>query len=581
MTASAATLRLGIGQHSEAGRKPVNQDFHGAARPGPLHLATKGVAVALADGIGSSAVSQVASAAAVRSFLDDYYATSEAWTVRRAAQCVIAATNAWLHAHTQRGDGRHDPDRGHVCTFSALVFKGREAHLLHVGDTRVYRLHPAALEQLSQDHRVRGAEGQTYLGRALGVGPRLEIDYARWPLEVGELYLLATDGAYEYLDAAAIHAALARHGGDLQAAAQALVAEALARGSPDNATVQLVRVDALPEAEASHLHAQREGLALPPVLAPRMRFEGYTLVRELHHGARSHVFLAQDDASGQAVALKLPTPPGRDDPAYLDRFVLEEWVARRVDSPHLARAAPCTRPRSHLFVAMEYVEGQSLAQWMTDHPRPTLDAVRRIVGQVAAGLQALHRRQVLHRDLRPDNVRIDAHGTVTLIDYGAAHVAGLAEGTADGGATALVGELQYTAPEVFTGQGSSVAADLFSLAVITFQMLTGQLPYGLHAARVRTPQDLHRLRITPLRALRPDLPPWTEAVLRKALHPQPARRQEEVAEFVHDLHAPGPQFRQQRLPPLVERHPVAFWRALALLFAASTLGLGVLRLAGH
>jgi len=569
----AQLLRLALGQHSAAGAQPLNQDFHGATVPEGLARHTKGIALALADGIGSSSVSQVASAAAVRSFLDDYYATSEAWTVRRAAQRVIEASNSWLHAQTQRGDGRFDKDRGYVCTFTALVFKGREAHLFHVGDARVYRVHAQSLEPLTEDHRLHLGGGEMLLGRALGLGPRIEIDHASWPTAVGDTYLLATDGAWEWLDAAAVQAALAQHAGDLQAAAESLVAAALARGSDDNATVQLARVEALPAPDADRLHLERAGLALPPPLAPRQRFEGFTIVRELQASARSHVFLATDDETGCQVVLKTPSVDLGEDQAHLDRFVLEEWVARRVDSPHVVKAAPVERPRRHLFVALEHVEGQTLAQWMVDHPRPPLDEVRRIVAQAARGLQALHRKEMLHQDLRPENLMIDAQGTVRLIDLGGVHVAGLAEADGDERATRLLGSLQYTAPEYFTGQGGTAASDLFALAVITFQMLTGQLPYGLHAARVRDARDLTRLQLVSLRALRPDLPGWLEAVLRKALHPQAARRQEALSEFVHDLHSPGPQFQLGRRPALIERDPVAFWRGLALVFAASSLAL--------
>lgn len=577
----SGTLRISIGQHSDAGRKPVNQDFHGAVLPTGSLLQTKGIAVALADGISSSAVSEVASAAAVRGFLDDYYCSSEAWSVRRAAQCVLEASNSWLHAQTQRGDGRFDKDRGYVCTFSALVFKGREVHLLHVGDTRVYRLHPGALEQLSEDHRVRVGATETYLGRALGVGPRIEIDYACWGAEAGEVYLLATDGVYEHLDAAAVHAALAAHGDDLQATARALVQQALDRGSPDNLTLQLVRVDALPEPQAHQLPGQRQGLALPPALRPRMSFEGYTVVRELHISARSHVLLALDEASGRQMVLKVPSVDQRDNAAYLDRFVLEEWVARRVDSPHVLKAFVTDRPRQHLFVALEYIEGQTLTQWMTDHPKPSLDRVRRIVLQIAKGLQALHRKEMLHQDLRPANVMVDRLGTVTLIDLGSVHVAGLSEGTGDAGAQALVGELQYAAPEYFIGNGGSAASDLFSLAVLSYQMLTGQLPYGLQVTRVRGPRELHRLQYEPARTHRPDLPAWLDEVLRKALHPQATKRQEALSEFLHDLSTPGPQFMGRTKAPLLERHPLAFWRALALLTSLSTLILLGLRLSGR
>ncbi len=572
-----AALRITLGQCSQAGRGGINQDFHGAAVPAGPRLASKGIVVALADGIGSSAVSQVASAAAVRGFLDDYYGSSDAWPVKRAARCVLHATNSWLHAQTQRSPARFDKDLGYVCTFSALVLKGREAHLVHVGDTRIYRLHAHALEQLTEDHRVRVSASESYLGQALGAGRVVEIDYRSWTTEVGEVYLLATDGAYEYLDAAAVHAALTSHPGDFDAAASALVASAAVRGSTDDRTVQIVRIDGLPTEAVHRLHDQRAGLALPPALAPRMDFEGYTIVRELQASARSHLHLALDRASGQQVVLKTPSVDLRENADHLDRFMLEEWVARRLDSPHVLKARADDRPRRHLYVAMEYIDGQTLGQWMTDHPRPELDSVRSIVEQAARGLQAFHRKEMLHQDLRPENIMIDRSGTVKIIDFGATHVAGLVEGTLHARPDALLGSLQYTAPEYFIGDGGSPQSDLFSLAVITYQMLTGGLPYGLQVTRVRGVGDLAGLHYIPARSLRRDLPPWLDAVLRQALHPRPAKRQQALSEFVHDLRSPRPQHLQARHSPLIERDPVLFWRSLALALAVAVLGLaGVL-----
>lgn len=570
--------QLSVGQHSTAGRKPLNQDFHGVAQPTDAQRRSRGIALAIADGISSSPVSQVASATAVRSFLEDYYGTAESWTVRRAAHSVLSAINGWLHAESQRGEGRFDKDRGHVCTFSALVFKGREVHLLHVGDTRAYRVHPAALEQLSQDHRVRLYGGQTYLGRALGVTPHLDIDHAAWPVEVGEVFLLATDGAYEHLDAPLVQQALREHGADLQAAAEALVAEALARGSTDNVTVMLARVESLPHDIAPPV--DRGGLRLPPHLAPRQVFEGYRIVRELQHTARSQVVLAVD-ADGREWALKLPSADLAQHARELDRFATEEWVARRVDSPHVVKAAPAEARREHLFTALEFIQGQTLAQWMTDHPRPGLDEVRDIAEQIGRGLQALHRKEMLHQDLRPENLMIDRQGTVVLIDLASAHVAGLSERAGDARARELTGTLQYTAPEYFTGEGGSPVSELFSLAVLVYQMLTGALPYGLQVPQVRGERDLHRLQYVPLRTRRPDLPTWLDAVLKKALQPQPARRQQALSEFLHDLRAPGPEFMTRDRTPLQQRHPLLFWRLLTLLLGLSTLILLGLRVSGR
>ena len=344
-----------------------------------------------------------------------------------------------------------------------------------------------------------------------------------------------------------------------------------ARGSDDNLTLQIVRIEGLPDAQIHHLHNQREGLALPPALTPRMDFEGFTIVRELQARARSHIYRALDPASGVQVVLKTPSVDLRDDAAYLDCFLLEEWVARRINIAHVLKPWANHRPRRHLYVAMEYIDGQTLTQWMTDRARPDLDTVHGIVEQVAKGLQAFRRKEMLHQDLRPDNIMIDRTGAVKIIDFGATHVAGQAMGTSDARANAILGSLQYTAPEYFTGDGGAAQSDLFSLAVTTYQMLTGRLPYGLQVPQMPGLSDLHKLHYTSVRHLRRELPPWIDAVLRQALHPQPAKRQEALSEFVHDLRNPAPHHLESARLPLLARDPVQFWRGLALLLSIAVL----------
>jgi serine/threonine protein phosphatase PrpC len=249
--AATPRLELTLGRHSERGRKAVQQDFAGAHVPEqPSLRSMKGAVVALADGIGSSAVSHVASQAAVRAVLDDYFCTSDAWTVKRSMQRVLSATNSWLHAQTQRGPYRHDHDRGYVCALTVLVLKGRTAHVFHAGDVRLYRLQGRALEQLTEDHRVWIGGGQSYLSRALGFREQLDLDYRSLPVERGDVFVLACDGVYEHLAPGAIADAVAAAGDDLEGAARALVAQAHDAGSPDNLSVQIVRVDALPAADA-------------------------------------------------------------------------------------------------------------------------------------------------------------------------------------------------------------------------------------------------------------------------------------------------------------------------------------------
>src|SRR5215203_2876107 len=192
-------LKISVGQLSDKGRKETNQDFHGVLIPGEPLLSLKGIAIVLADGISSSNVSQVASESAVKSFLTDYYCTSESWSVKTSAQRVLAATNSWLHAQTRRSQYSYDKDKGYVCTLSAIVIKSATAHIFHVGDSRIYRVSGNALEQLTNDHRVVISSQQSYLGRALGANSQIDIDYREVPLEKGDVLVMATDGVYEHV----------------------------------------------------------------------------------------------------------------------------------------------------------------------------------------------------------------------------------------------------------------------------------------------------------------------------------------------------------------------------------------------
>lgn len=561
-------LRLSIGQASETGRKETNQDFHGALIPGAPLLTTKGIAVAIADGISSSEVSRVAAESAVKSFFTDYYCTSEAWSVKTSAQRVIAATNSWLHAETRRGRHPYDSDKGFVCTFTAVVFKSTTAHIFHVGDCRVFRVSGKTLEQLTDDHRVVISSAESYLGRALGVDPRVEIDYRPVQLDAGDVFVLATDGVYEWLPARLVTEIITSHADDLDAAARALVLGALNRGSTDNLTAQIVRVDGLPDGEAGEF-LRATDLPLPPLPEPRATFDGYRIVRELHGSSRSHIYLATDIASGRLVALKIPSIDARGDPAYLRRFLMEEWVARRINSPYVLKPETSSRPRNFLYVVMEFVEGQTLAQWMIDNPRPDLETVRRVVEQIAEGLMAFHRREMLHQDLRPENVMIDGTGTAKIIDFGSVRVAGVVETMPETDGD-ILGTVQYTAPEYFLGAAGSDQSDLYSLGVIAYQMLTGRLPYGAAGARARTTASQRRLTYRPATSEERNIPAWVDGALCRAVRPDPAKRYDALSAFLFDLRHPNAAFATASTP-LLERNPVRFWQGVSALLAIAVV----------
>jgi serine/threonine protein kinase len=385
---------------------------------------------------------------------------------------------------------------------------------------------------------------------------------------VGDVFVLATDGVYEHVEARAIARSIEDGRDDLDVAAAKIVQQAFEQGSRDNLTIQIVRVDALPDGEAAEVLAESTALPLPPLLEPRQDFDGYRIVRPLHASSRSHIYLAVDSADESLVALKIPSLDLRGDPAYLRRFMMEEWVARRLDNVHVLRPHGQTRKRTYLYLVTEHVDGTTLAQWMTDNPRPDLDTVRGLVEQIARGLQAFHRKEMLHQDLRPENVMIDRTGTAKIIDFGSTRVSGIAEAAPAAEADAVLGTYQYTAPEYFLGEGGTTRSDIFSLGVIAYQMIAGQLPYGAQMAQARTRAQQRKVAYRSMIDDKLPVPAWVDGALRKAVHADPRERYGELSEFLHDLRHPNETLVDTHRRPLIERNPLLFWKGLSALLAA-------------
>ncbi|MEM9630526.1 MAG: bifunctional protein-serine/threonine kinase/phosphatase [Pseudomonadota bacterium] len=560
-------LKIQLGQHSSAGVKPENQDFHGALVPDAQELVHKGIAIALADGISSSKVAHIASETAIKSFLTDYYCTSDAWSVRTAASKVIQSTNSWLYSQSRNVTSR---DHGYVCTFSGLVLKGRRAHLFHVGDSRIWRLAGNSLECLTTDHRLHVSGTESYLNRACGIAQKIEVDYLGVDLRTGDVFVLSTDGVHDFISANDLAREITG-ASDLDDAAGKIVERALQAGSTDNLTVQIVRITHLPDAGVEDMLTGDD--LLPPAPIPQVPgyHEGYKLLRNLQSSSRSHIFLAEDEETGTHSVLKFPSVDLRGETDYLRRLALEEWVARRISSPHVLKAAPSHQEKQTLFVATEFVEGQTLRQWMTDNPHPDLETVRGILEQVVKGLRAFHRKEMVHQDLRPENIMIDGSGTVKIIDFGSVRIAGVMEAAPTLDRAEILGTHQYTAPEIFLGYLGTELSDQFSLGVIAYEMLTGKLPYGSSVARATSEQAQSRLQYRSAVTQTGRVPDWVDGALFKSVNPVPGKRYDALSEFLQDLRRPNPGFQSDRFEPLSARNPVLFWQAICAVLAITCL----------
>jgi len=569
----ASKLRIVAGHFSDAGRKDKNQDCTGFRGAEATSLTTKGFAAAIADGVSSSEHGGEAAAACVHGFLADYFSTPDSWSVKKSAQQIFTALNSWLYRQDSRGDSRRN---ARVTTLSAIIFKSTTAHLFHIGDSRIYLLREGTLEQLTTDHRFWVSADKSYLGRAMGIDTQPQIDYRRISMEAGDIFILTTDGVHDFLSGRELQHNVQSLHKDPRKAAEVLARQALANGSTDNVTCQVLHVQQLPSQDPDEVYRQLHELPFPPVLQEGMIVDGYRILRELHASNRSQLYLALDSDTGLHVALKTPSVNHEDDSAYVERFTMEEWVGRRIDNPHVLKVYEPTRRRRLLYHVSEYLPGQTLRQWMKDNPQPPLETVRGIVEQIVKGLQAFHRLEMLHQDLKPDNIMIDPAGTVKIVDFGSVRVAGVAEIEAPLYRSDLLGTVNYTAPEYLLGKPTGNVSDIFSLGVIVYEMLTGRLPYGELSARPKNRQ-WRKLNYISARNSNPSVPTWFDAMLRKAVHPESSSRYQELSEFLCDLRNPNSKLIARDDRPLLERDPVRFWQGLCAILVLVILALLTLR----
>ncbi|MDQ6951834.1 MAG: bifunctional protein-serine/threonine kinase/phosphatase [Mariprofundales bacterium] len=558
----ANKLIVEAGQCTQAGVKPQNEDCCGIRIPDGVELTHKGIVLVTADGVGSSEASREASEYCVQGFIADYLSTPMSWSVQTAGERIIRSLNSWLFSQGQR---RYASDLSLASTLAVLILKSTTAHLFHVGDSRIYLIREGRLRCLTKDHRLVVDRNKTYLARAMGGEYQVHFDYANQSMAQGDRFLLTTDGIHDFLDEQRLLALVLA--ADPEVAAASIVDEAIQAGSDDNLTCQVIHVQQLPNQDENEYYRTLTQLPFPPPLELGMELDGYRIIRELHASPTIQVYLAEDIAHGETVVIKTPSVNFEDDPIYIDRFLHEVWVGRRIDNPHVFKVHQLKRKRTCLYYVTEFLEGRSLAQWIVDNHNPDLEQVRNIVGQVIMGLRAFHRREMVHQDIKPENIMIDKHGIIKIIDFGSAQVAGLKEIYTPIAQNHVQGTANYIAPELFDGFEGTPKSDMFSLGVTIYEMLSGgHFPYAVNDAPTRRKSYDY----IPLSKYNVNVPVWMDGAIKRALHPDPGRRYDSFSELQHDLSQPNPQL-MKRDAPLLERDPVGFWRGLALILLAINL----------
>ena len=556
-----------IGHASRRGTREHNEDFAGALRePG------RGLVAAIADGVSSGGRGREAAQTTVMSLLADFFGAPATWETTVVFDRLVGAQNAWLASHNGRAGKGGDTA---MTTLTALALEGHGVTIAHVGDSRAWRLRGEELMQLTHDHRFEQIDFQSRLTRAIGLDDAVRIDYAQGELQVGDLFLLSTDGVHGVLGGERL-AALLRDG-DAQAASEAVVDAALAAGSQDNATALVIRVRGLDAGRLEDELLRGRRLPVPPRLKVGDALDGYTITALVADTGVHRLYQARDNGSAERrlVAIKTLHESRASDPEERAMLAHEAWLGLRLteryvgpragvaaEDPGFVRVHELAEP-SALYSVFDWHGGRTLEQ-MLAAPAAVADVVEAAT-QVAKALGRLHRYGVIHRDIKPGNLHRGDDGRWRVLDLGVA-----LSGREPAAQRELhAGTPSYINPEQWDGAPADAGSDLYALGVTLYRWLTGRLPYG-----EIEPYQTARYRQDPAPAsrLRPDVPIWLDHLLAKAIARDARHRFETAEELLLALERGASRvLAAPPATPLIQRDPAALVKAglvVSLLFNA-------------
>lgn len=548
------SLQIRSGFTSKTGKRETNEDYLASFGGNVL----QGAVAAISDGMGGACGGRQAAETTVRGFIDGYYSLPETLGIDRAAARALMAMNRWVHS--QR---RNDADLENMAaTFSALILRGRHAHIVHIGDTRIYRLRKHELQCFTTDHVHSHPDLRHVLHRAIGLEDSAHIDYAKHMLKLHDRFLLCSDGIHGTLSTRRLKTIL-DEGHSPEECAQHIVDTALQEGSQDNVSAMVVDVVGLPPPEESDLIAAMADLPVHSLPKKGDVIDDFVLDEVIFDGRYSRLFRAHDKINSREVVLKFPHPRVEDEKSHRQAFARECWIAARTQSPWIMEAIelPAGR-RSRLYSVMPNYVGETLEQRLLREPKIGIEAGVDIGIKLAKAIYSLNRRRIYHRDIKPENIMLLEDGGLKLLDLGVARLPGIHD-DAELGAP---GTPSFMAPELFQNAAGDECSEVYALGVTLYRMFSaGHYPYGEVEAFTRPRLS----KYTSLSQYRPDLPAWLDMVLAQATEADHDKRLADVKELEYELEDGLNRGAKTSLPskPLMERDPVRFWQTVSVLLA--------------
>jgi serine/threonine protein phosphatase PrpC len=569
-------FEIDIGFTSLTGKKSINEDFCAAMLPEPGR-AGFGAICAIADGVSTGGKGKEAAQTTVMSLVHDYFGTRETWDTTVALDRVISAHNTWLAGVNRR---RAANDECGLTTLTALVMRGQTYTLAHVGDSRAYLLRAGKLELLTHDHVVQHPDFKHQLLRAVGADERLVVDYSQGDLQVGDVFMLLTDGVHGSVREKRLKA-FAELGAS-QGISDALATAALDAGSQDNASALVVRILGLQESHLRDEELAAQQLPVPPKLKIGEIIDGLALTSLIADSDVNLLYQVRDPQSQKLYALKTLHPSREKDPQERNMLAHEAWLAKRMQtssaSDHLVHLHP--RPpnsahpnSSYFYLLYDWHTGQTLQQALQERGKLEVPQAVQTAIAVLKALGAMHRQGVIHRDIKPANLHLGEEGVLRVLDLGVA-----LSGHEPASLRSLhAGTPSYINPEQFgfgmhgdaSDQAANSGSDLYALGVTLYQLLTGRLPYG-----EVLPYQIGRYYRDPTApsCINAQVPVWLDHIALKAVARDQKQRFETAEEFLLALERGASRpLNAPMSTPLMQRDPTALWKialAVSLLFNA-------------
>lgn len=261
------------------------------------------------------------------------------------------------------------------------------------------------------------------------------------------------------------------------------------------------------------------------------QLDAYRIEGLVARSGMASIYRALDTRNQHVVALKVPHPELEADPILFDRFKRESDIGEKLNHPHVMRVLG-GEPRSRVYMVMEWCEGRLLRQILDEGRIDPARAIR-ITVAVLQALQYIHDHGIIHRDMKPENVMVDAQDNIKLIDFGIAGDAA-ARRLTYANITAALGTPNYISPEQVKGKRGDARSDIYAVGVMLYEMLTGKLPFtGSSPAQVMNDRLLNYP--TPPSVLEPSISPQLQEVIYRAMERDPQNRYAQAREFAHDL----------------------------------------------